>query len=237
MQTCWQTAAGEETLHSGSAAAVVISAVTNLRRHSYQVAPQGRRLNPRPLPRPIAIGPGSHGGAGSPCTASGVLSAAREPKGRLRERSQARAQLLGVRRSSRLTHKLGRIEVMRCRLVRGLGGLDPLVRLLDGVLVCSAAVCGGADMCGARFAARVAYAFGRTPWIDLGSPRGQRRAAACCVPVCRSWSHRRRLRRPPGRHQSRGHGAATTCRPCRPAPGIRHRASPRVVGQAWAYAW
>ena len=106
------------------------------------------------------------------CGRSGDLSRD-EPKGRLRERSQARraartsvsnAQLLGVRRSSRLTHKLEsrqrgeRIKVMRCRLVRGPGGLDPLVRLLDGVLVCSAAVCGWADMRGTRMAARVAYA-------------------------------------------------------------------------------
>ena len=124
------------------------------------------------------------------CGRSGDLSRD-EPKGRLRERSQARsvsdAQLLGVRRSSRLTHKLESRQVMRCRLVRRLGGLQPLGRLLDGVLVRNAAVCGGAGMRGTRFALRssrcvharhawtrlaacVAYAYACTPHL-LGMKR------------------------------------------------------------------
>ena len=152
--------------------------MTNLQRHSYQVAPRRAGASTLGLCRdPL---PSGRWPSGARLSSSGVLSAAREPKGRLRERSQARsvsdAQLLGVRRSSRLTHKLesrqrgGRIEVMQCRLVRGLGGLDPLVRLLDCVLVCSAAVCGQVDMRGTRFAARVAYACACTPHL-LGMKR------------------------------------------------------------------
>ena len=123
------------------------------------------------------------------CGRSGDLSRD-EPKGRLRERSQARraartgvsnAQLLGVRRSSRLTHKLESRQVMRCRLVRGLGGLDPLVRLLDGVLVCSAAVCCGADMCGTRLAwDTIGVGYGwrgiRLAWDTVGVGHGSRLA-------------------------------------------------------------
>ena len=118
--------------------------------------PLGSRLNPRLLPRPIAIGPGGHGGAVA-LPRPGVLSAAGEPKGRLRERRQARVggraartsashvQQLGSSGDLRLAHELeprqrgSRVEIMRCRLVRRLGGLQPLGRLLDGVLVCSAA--------------------------------------------------------------------------------------------------
>ena len=61
-----KTAAGEETLHSGSAAAVGISSVTNLQRHSYQVA---HHTGPAPQPSASAAThchrAGGHRGPGS----------------------------------------------------------------------------------------------------------------------------------------------------------------------------
>ena len=146
--------------------------------------------------------------AGRPCGGAvalprpGVLSATGEPKGRLRERRQPRVggraartsashvQQLGSSGDLRLAHELeprqrgSRVKIMRCRLVRRLGGLQPLGRLLDGVLVCSAAArwdrhaslvcsaarCGGTGMppwcavlrCGGTDWGRVAYACARS---------------------------------------------------------------------------
>ena len=145
-------ASGEETLRSGSVA-LVRSAVTNLRRRpASNEVPGPSQASARPGPLPTVIEPASlSGGRSAPYR----FNAAGKPEGRLWERRRGRVssraaraaaqvQKLGGSSNSRLAHELESwqrgdwIEIMH-RLVCRLGGLGPLVRLLDGPLVCHAA--------------------------------------------------------------------------------------------------